>query len=90
MDETMARRIDGVLARVKEPETLRTVAELGLVERVTYSAAEQRLLVKTIIATGVSTCMVCGLVTEHLRQSIQRDLAAEFQKEFPELSVEVE
>ena len=89
MDPSMIRRIDAVLERVKEPETFRSVGELNLVERVTYSDSERRLLVSTIIATGVSTCMVCGVVTEHLRQAIQRDLLTEFRKEFPDLDVEV-
>ena len=89
MSPEMIRKIDGVLARVKEPETLRPVADLNLVSRVTYSESARLLRITTDIGTPKSTCMVCGVVTENLRQSIQRQLKEEFEKEFPGLTVEV-
>jgi metal-sulfur cluster biosynthetic enzyme len=83
------RKIDSVLQRVKEPETLRSIGELNLVRRVRYSQSEKRLIVFMDIADPRSTCMVCSLVTEHLRSSIQRELQREMEREFPGFTVEI-
>jgi len=37
MDEEMKRKIDGVLERVKEPESGLSIAELGLVTKLRYT-----------------------------------------------------
>ena len=89
MPPEMIRRIDRVLDTVTEPETGRSTADLNLVSKVTYSEKEKKLLVITDIGTPRSACAVCGVVTEQLRQTIQRDLLAAFSIEFPDLSVEV-
>lgn len=86
----MINRIEKVLNKVKEPETFRSVSELGLVKKVTYSAGWQRMIVYTDIEAPRSTCAVCYVVTETIRESIQRDLQEAFEKEFPELSITVE
>lgn len=90
MTPEMIRKIDKVLNTVKEPETYRPVSELNLVRKVTYSETAQTLLVLTDINTPKSTCMVCGIVTENIRQSIQRQLKEAFAAEFPGLSIEVQ
>ncbi|MDX9801275.1 MAG: hypothetical protein RBT69_08075 [Spirochaetia bacterium] len=87
--EDMKKKIDSVLDNVKEPETFRTVSELNLVKKVTYSESQKKLLVQTDIGEPRSTCMVCSIVNETLRQSIMRDLKNEFDKYFPDLDVEV-
>ena len=89
MDPAMVRSIDAVLARVKEPETGRSVADLNLVQRVTYSQSERVLQVVTLIDTSRSTCIVCDVVTGQLRHSIERNLRQEFGKEFPELTIDI-
>ena len=89
MAPDMKGRIDRILEIVKEPESGRSVSDLNLVSRVTYSEKESKLLVVTDIGTPRSTCAVCGVVTEHIRQSIMRDLLEAFTQEFPDLSVEV-
>jgi len=83
------RKIDSVLQRVKEPETLRSIGELNLVRRVRYSESERHLIVFMDIADPRSTCMVCSLVTEQLRSSIQRELQREMEQEFPGFTVEI-
>ena len=89
MTEDMKKKIDSVLEAVKEPETFRSVSDLNLVKKVTYSESQKKLLVQTDIAEPRSTCMVCGIVNETLRQSIMRDLKDEFEKIFPDLEVEI-
>ncbi len=89
MSEEMKQKIDTVLNRVKEPETFRSVAELGLVRKVSYSESEKKLLVFLDIEEPRHPCFVCGVVTATIRRSLMRDLKAEFEKEFPTLIVEV-
>lgn len=89
MTEEMKRKIDSVLERVKEPETFRSVSELGLVGKVSYSDAKKKLLVVLDIEEPRHPCFVCGVVTATIRRSLMRDLKTEFEKEFPALTVEV-
>lgn len=89
MTEDMKKKIDAALEAVKEPETFRSVSELNLVKKVTYSESQKKLVVQTDIREPRSTCMVCSIVNETLRQSIMRDLKDEFNKSFPGLDVEV-
>jgi metal-sulfur cluster biosynthetic enzyme len=83
------QKIDSVLQRVKEPETRRSIAELNLVRLVRYSENEKRLIVFMAIAEPRSTCMVCSVVNEHLRSSIERNLSEELEQEFPDISIEI-
>ncbi len=88
-NDTVNIKIDKILERVKEPETFRSVSELNLVKKVTVSEKEKTILVRTEIATPRSTCFVCGLVTEKIRQTIMTTLSEEFHKEFPGYSVAI-
>lgn len=83
MDPKMRARIDSVLARVKEPETRRSVAELNLVKRVRYSASEQAFEVLLDIANPRASCFVCGIVTAAIQRTIERELQEAFAREFP-------
>ena len=89
MDPAMTKKIEAVLERVKEPETLRSVADLSLVTRVQYSKNYGKLVVYTTICSPRTSCMVCGLVTSTIEQTIQRELKTEFGKEFPDLTIDV-
>ncbi|MCP5514466.1 MAG: hypothetical protein H7A26_03255 [Spirochaetales bacterium] len=89
MKEEMKRKIDAVLDTVKDPESFRSVSELNLVKKVTWSESQKKLVVHTDIGEPRSTCIVCGVVNETLRQSIMRNLKEEFDKSFPDLDVEV-
>jgi metal-sulfur cluster biosynthetic enzyme len=83
MDPEMRERIDAILARVQEPETLRSVGELGLVKRVRYSPGLTLFEISLDIANPRSTCFVCGVVTATIQRSIERDLQEAFAQEFP-------
>jgi len=89
MDPEMKRRIDLVLSKVKEPETRLSVLDLGLVRKVSYGATEKRLLVEVDHPEARQKCFCAGMVTAVVRQGLMRELAGEFQKEFPELAVEL-
>lgn len=90
MTPEMTGKIEGILNKVKEPETGRTVSELGLVRKITYSAGWKRMIVYTDISAPRTTCAVCSLVTETIRQSIQRYLKEAFEEAFPELVIEID
>ena len=89
MTDEMKKKFDTILDRVREPETYRSVSELNLVKKISYSEKQNRILVVTNIAEPRSTCMVCSIVNETLRQSIMRNLETEFKKEFPGIDIEV-
>jgi len=83
MDPETQKKIDAILARVKEPETLRSVGDLSLVKRVRYSASEHAFEVFMDIANPRASCLVCGVVTATIQRSIERDLQRAFEQEFP-------
>jgi len=89
MTDEMKKTFDSILDRVREQETCRSVSELNLVKKISYSEKQNKILVVTNIAEPRSTCMVCSIVNETLRQSIMRDLETEFKKEFPDINIEV-
>jgi metal-sulfur cluster biosynthetic enzyme len=83
MDEPMRKTIDGILERVKEPETLRSLADLSLVKRVRYSAAAHTFEIFLDVSTPRTSCFVCGVVTASIQKSIERELTEAFTQDFP-------
>ncbi len=63
-DAAMKQKIDEALARIKEPESDHSIARLGLVERLRYSAGEKSFTVLRpsscpITITVVPFCREC-------------------------------
>jgi len=83
VNSQVQKTIDSILEKVKEPETLRSVAELGLVKKVTLSDSAREILVTMDIAEPRLSCFVCSVVNEKIRDTIQQRLKAEFEQEFP-------
>ncbi len=90
MSSEMTAKIDKILASVKEPESQLSVAELGLVKKVTYSRNYNRIIIKTDFNPPRRTCIVCGLITAAIQRTIIRMLEQEFSNEFPDLVITVE
>ena len=88
MDTAMKEKIDRVLNTVKEPETGLTMAQLGFVERVRYNEEKKKL---TVFSCNLkSNRKICCTVIQGLLISGTIDSLTEaFQKEFPDLAVEV-
>ena len=83
----MARKIDAVLERVKEPESNLSVAELGLVKRVRYNKDHKKFYVFTNpIKSDHHYC--CTILQGLLVSGTLDRLSEEFHKEFPDLSIE--
>ncbi len=84
----MKQKIDAVLDRVKEPVTGLPVAQLGLVERLRYSEEKKKLFVM-LNAQNRRTPKCCKIIQGLLLSDILHALTEEFNKEFPELSIEI-
>jgi hypothetical protein len=87
MDTEMAQKIEAVLDRVKEPESLLSVSQLGLVKKVRYNKVRRKLfvLIHTILPGRCAGTILSALVLS----TILEGLAHEFKKEFPDLGVEM-
>lgn len=84
----MKAKIDSVLERVKEPESNLSIAQLGLVDKLRYSPTRKRLYIYTsTIRHNRKQC--CTILQGLLIAGTLNSLIAEFQKEFPDLAVEV-
>ncbi len=88
MDSAMKEKIDRVLDTVKEPETGLSMAQLGFVQRVRYNEDQKKLIVfssnlkpnRKVCCTVIQGLLISGTITS---------LTEAFQKEFPDLTVEV-
>ena len=89
MEEQLRKKIDAVLSRVKDPQSLLSVADLGWVSHVSYIDAFHKLEVELDINPPRFLCPVCGVITSSLRDTIQRRLEEEFRKEFPGANIVV-
>jgi metal-sulfur cluster biosynthetic enzyme len=84
----MKEKIDRVLDTVKEPETGLTMSQLGFVERVRYSEEKKKLQVFSCnLKPNHKYC--CTVMQGLLISGTINSLTEAFQKEFPDLSVEV-
>ena len=84
----MIRKIDSVLDRVKDPESNLPVARLGVVKRVRYNEEKNALYIFTDFYSHLPKCVTCAAIASTIASTITRDLKAEFQTEFPDLSIE--
>lgn len=83
----MKNKIDAVLDRVKDPESNLSAAQMGLVERLRYLEKQQKLVVFTRQPDGPPAC--CMLIAKMLQTAIADQLIGEFEKEFPNLTIEL-
>lgn len=83
MELETQKKIEAILARVKEPETYRSVGDLNLVKRVRYSPGSNLFELFMDIAAPRSSCFVCGLVTSTIQRTLERELKEAFEQDFP-------
>ena len=86
MDKEMIERIDAVLERVKDPESMLSIAELGWVQKLRYDEGNRKLYVFTNSLGPGTKC--CTVIAGLLLSSTVKSLTRELEKEFPNLSVE--
>lgn len=88
MNPEMINKIDAVLDRVKDPESGLPVSQLGLIKRVRFSDAKKKLYVFTDFQSHMPDCKTCVFIAKLVADNILRNLAVEFNLEFPDLEVE--
>jgi metal-sulfur cluster biosynthetic enzyme len=88
-EDIISQKIERVLGRVQDPQSLLSVSELGWISRVRYLPAFDKLEVETDINSPRFTCALCGIITASLRETIHRLLNEEFRKEFPGTNIVV-
>lgn len=90
MDLEMQKKIDNVLAQIKEPQSELPIVDLGLVEKVTYSAQQKTLLVRLAIGTPRWQCPACSAINGVVKAGIVRRAQEAFEAAFPELKIIIE
>lgn len=88
MNPEMTRKIAAILDRVKDPESGLALDRLGIIERVRYNEEKQQMYIFTNFLGHLPNCSSCSGIAMALMATIQRNLADEFKKEFPQLDIE--
>ena len=88
MNLEMTRKLEAVLDKVKEPESLLSIAQLGLVEKISYSAENRKLRV-FLNSINANPHGCCTIMNSLLLSTTLHNLTEELQKEFPDLSIEI-
>ena len=89
MDPEMAKTIEAVLDRVKDPESGYSLARLGIVERIRYNAEQKELYVFTDFLSHQPSCIACVGIASVVISGLRRRLKEELSAEFPDLDVQL-
>ncbi len=82
-------KFDAILARVKETQSDLSLAELGLVEKLTYHEREKTIVAHMSFAPyDPSSCPACSVVDDMVKSSVERDLKEAILVDFPGWNVE--
>jgi len=87
MDAGMIARIEAILEKVKDPESGLSVAQLGIVKKVRYSADPGILYLFTDFGSHRPGCVTCAGIAMALSATILKNLEKEFREEFPGLEI---
>ncbi len=83
LDHATKAKFDAVLARVKEPQSELSLAELGLVKKFSYHEAEKTIAVHLDFGPQIMECPACTAVDGFILSTVQRDLKGALEEEFP-------
>ncbi len=84
LDLSVSKKFDAILSSVKEHQSELSLAELGLVKKLTYYAADKTIVAyMNYAAAGSAECPACSLVNDMMKDSIDRDLKTAILVEFP-------
>ncbi len=87
-DPSVQARIDGILKRLRDPESGLRLAELNLVRRVRVAEREKIVYLDVPFDSHTPGCMACAGIAMTIIQGIRRELLAAFENEFPGYVVE--
>jgi metal-sulfur cluster biosynthetic enzyme len=89
LDRSISAKFDAILASVKEPQSELSLADLGLVSKLTYYAADKTIVAHmNFAAPGGAECPACSLINDMMKSSIERDLKSAILAEFPGWTVD--
>lgn len=88
MDKSIQEKFDTVLEHVKDPESERPIADLGVVKKFRYSEEGSTIYVFTDYNSHRPACMTCVGISMAIENSVNRALAEELHKFFPDFKVE--
>jgi len=81
MNIHIQKKIDAVLERIKDPQSGMNAAQLGLVEKIRVS--EKRNILTIFFNPMGKTKACCSVLNMAVLSDIEREMEAEFRKEFP-------
>lgn len=82
-------KFDAVLDGVIEPQSELSVAELGLVKKMTYYKDDRAIVVyMNYPAPDAGTCPACSVATDMMKSTIECDLRAALLRAFPGWAVD--
>lgn len=82
-------KFDSVLDGVIEPQSELSLAELGLVKKMTYYKDDRAIVVYMNYPTpDAGTCPACGVATDMMKSTIERDLREALLEAFPGWAVD--
>jgi len=84
----MTEKIASILERVKDPESGLSVEEVGVVKRVRYNEEKKEMYIVTDFVSHLPGCLTCVGIAMAVMSTIVRNLNEEFQKEFPNLTIQ--
>lgn len=87
-DPAVQQRIEGILTRVKDPESGLSISDLGLVRRVRVSDEGKVVYLDVPFDNHTPGCLACAGIAMTIILGIRRDLKAAFEDEFPGFTVE--
>lgn len=83
LNRVIRDKFDAILDRVKETQSELSLAELGLVKKISYIEADRTIVVYMNYALPSSACPACNIATDMMKDSIDRDLREALLEEFP-------
>ncbi len=87
-DPEIQEKIDGILKRVRDPESGLPILELDLVRRVRVSDEHRMVYLDVPFDEHTPGCLACAGIAMTLVMGIRRELKAAFQEDFPGYEVE--
>jgi metal-sulfur cluster biosynthetic enzyme len=89
LDLSIRAKFDAVIAKVKEPQSELSLADLGMVTKITYFEKEKTIIVFLSSNEPRSECPACSVISGVVLAGIERDLIAALGAEFPGWNISV-
>ncbi|MDO9516344.1 MAG: hypothetical protein Q7J01_09645 [Syntrophales bacterium] len=88
MDPETTQRIDAILGRIKDPESGISLDRLGVVTRIRYNEEKREMYLFTDFLSHLPTCNTCRGIAVAIISSLMKRMQEEFEKEFPDITIE--